>query len=297
MDGNSRQNKKMIYVIIPVHNRCDMTCCCLNSLRGQSYQNFSTILINDGSTDGTCDIIKEKFPEVVILTGDGNLWWTGAANLGVEYALKYGSSVDYILTLNNDTTVPHNYLETLLGSASQNPKSLIGSLCIQNGDKIIDAGVRINLLTAKYTKLKSGYSYEDVIAIEPSLHPTDFLSGRGTLIPVEVFKNVGLYNRAKLPHYGSDYEFSYRARKNGYNLFVEYKAVVMSIENSISTSDGKQLMGWHRFGTTFFSIKSPLCIFYRWNFAKLVCPRVLLPTFFLFDIGRTALGVLRNKYK
>jgi GT2 family glycosyltransferase len=74
----------MIFIVIPVHNRRDFTRECLLSLRKQTYKNFKVIIVDDGSMDGTGDMIEKDFPEVIPLKGDGELWWTGATNMGVE---------------------------------------------------------------------------------------------------------------------------------------------------------------------------------------------------------------------
>jgi GT2 family glycosyltransferase len=91
----------MIYIVIPVFNRINFTRECLISLRGQTYTDYKTLVVDDGSTDDTEEIIKREFPEVKVLKGDGNLWWTGATNMGIEYALKIGHENDFILTLNS----------------------------------------------------------------------------------------------------------------------------------------------------------------------------------------------------
>lgn len=72
----------LIYIIIPVHNRKHFTRECLLSLRKQTFQNFKVIVVNDGSSDGTGEMIEKEFSDVILLKGDGNLWWTGATNLG-----------------------------------------------------------------------------------------------------------------------------------------------------------------------------------------------------------------------
>jgi cellulose synthase/poly-beta-1,6-N-acetylglucosamine synthase-like glycosyltransferase len=54
-------------IVIPVHNRLDATRECLDSLQCQAYRHFQVVLVDDGSTDGTFDYIKEKYPEIILL--------------------------------------------------------------------------------------------------------------------------------------------------------------------------------------------------------------------------------------
>lgn len=292
-------NNKSIFIVIPVHNRKHLTRICLLSLRKQTYQTFTTIVIDDGSSDGTGEMIQKEFPEVVLLRGDGSLWWTGATNLGVKYALSHADKNDYILTLNDDTKVGPTYLKDLLGSALKYPNSLIGSISISDSDEltIVDAGIRINWLTAKFNRLKKYNQYEDISNTEKSLYSVDVLPGRGTIIPAEVFWNIGLYNVARLPHYGADYEFSRRAKKCGYKLYIDYKAVVLSHLYLTGINNEMRNLTWIELAKSFFSIRSPNNIRYRWNFARLTCPIHLLPTFYLFDIGRVIFGTIRNQFK
>jgi GT2 family glycosyltransferase len=242
-------------------------------------------------------MIKKEFTEVVLLNGDGNLWWTGAINLGVKYVLENAAQADYILTLNDDTIIKQNYLETLLVCASKNQRSLIGSIAIKNDDRmtIEDGGVKINWSTAKFNFLVRGIKYKIIVNKEPSVIPVDVLSGRGTLIPVATFHDIGLYDFSQLPHYGADYEFSHRAKKKGYNLFINYKSAVVNKVVSTINDNEYQSFKWNGFLKKLFSKGSPFCIRYRWNFARLTCPKLLLPSFFLFDMVRIIIGALRSK--
>ncbi len=52
---------------------------------------YHTVVIDDGSTDGTADAIRRKHPEIHIISGDGNLWWTGAIVLGMRFAIQAGA--------------------------------------------------------------------------------------------------------------------------------------------------------------------------------------------------------------
>src|SRR5262245_11719890 len=92
-----------LFVVIPTHNRWEQARVCLSALSRATYERFETVLIEDGCVDGTAEHCKKEFPDVHILHGDGNLWWSGAINLGVEYALEHGA--DAIVWLNDDNRV------------------------------------------------------------------------------------------------------------------------------------------------------------------------------------------------
>lgn len=292
------KNLKSLFIIIPVYNRKQLTRNCLLSLRKQTFLNFTTVVIDDGSSDGTTEMIKKEFSEVVLLNGDGNLWWTGATNIGVKYVLENAAKADYILTLNDDTIIQPNYLETLIVCASNHQRSLIGSIALKNIDRmtIEDGGVKINWFTAKFKFLARGNKYKIIVNEEPSVTPVDVLSGRGTLIPIETFHEIGLYDFLRLPHYGADYEFSHRAKKNGYNLFINYKSTVVNKVKSKVNEIECHSFKWNGFLKKLFSKGSPICIRYRWNFARLTCPKLYLPSFFLLDISRIIIGTLRRQF-
>ena len=215
-----------IYIVIPVHNRKALTKDCLQSLQQQSDENFEIVVIDDGSTDGTGEMIRQQFPDVVLLQGDGNLWWVGAVNEGIRHVLDICNPDDYILLLNDDLIVPQNCISQFRKLASTFPNTLIGSVVVDINDRDIVAkgGVRINWITAKHHKLNQGKvlsSFPEGFYVEVS-----FLTGRGVLIPSKVFRDVGLYKA----HYVQcgDPELTVRAAKAGYRLIVSYDAVVFS---------------------------------------------------------------------
>ena len=88
-------------IVIPVHNRRDITLRCLANLYRLGAPAWAGLIVaDDGSTDGTSDAIREQYPAVVLLHGDGNLWWTGAIVRGMAEALERGSEL--IFWLNDD---------------------------------------------------------------------------------------------------------------------------------------------------------------------------------------------------
>lgn len=99
----------VIFIVIPVYNRKALTRGCLYSLQQQTDNEFRIIVVDDGSTDGTDKMIQNEFPNITLLKGDGNLWWTGAVNKAVQHVLSECQLEDYILLLNDDLVVPPDY--------------------------------------------------------------------------------------------------------------------------------------------------------------------------------------------
>jgi GT2 family glycosyltransferase len=86
---------------------------CLSSLREQTFKKFRIILVDNGSDDGSADYISKIFPEVKLIKLDNNTGFAYANNIGIKEAFK-DQSVEYIITLNNDTCCDREYLEKMV---------------------------------------------------------------------------------------------------------------------------------------------------------------------------------------
>jgi len=210
----------MVFICIPVHNRVDYTTACLNSIFCQTYKNFHVVISDAGSTDGTIDVITEKFPQkVTLLPIDPSNWWTGGINACIRYAMQVGNANDFIFTLNNDTEIASDCLRNLVNYANNNPGSLIGGLNLFYDDRSrIEPSAFSNEKCGIFYYQKRLFSLGQKIPVPISeSYPVDTLSGKGILIPVSVFRKIGLFEEKLLPHYHADTEFVNRSRVNGFN--------------------------------------------------------------------------------
>jgi GT2 family glycosyltransferase len=209
----------MIGIVIPVHNRKKFTEACLVSLREQTTKATYIIIVDDGSTDGTSEMIRQQFPEVIVLQGNGQLFWTAAVNLGIRLALSF--SVDYVMTLNNDTVASPDFIEKMMAKAK--PDILLGALDIDSDTrKPYYGGEIFNWRTGSSRYLLDELKPEE----QKGLHEVSLFPGRGLLIPRAVFDRIGLFEEKRLPHYLADYDFTQLARKSGFKVFCNYDALL-----------------------------------------------------------------------
>ena len=283
-----------VFVVIPVHGRSAYTAACLETLRRQRAAH-TTVVVDDGSPDDTIDLLQRDFPDVVLLPGDGRLWWSGGTNRGVAWALGKAGCGDFVLTLNNDTLCPDGYLDSLTEAASATPHTIVGSVTVRADDPsiVVDGGMRIRWATAKFLPLHRG---EDVALAYPQggQVKVDTLSGCGMLIPVDAFGAVGMFDEQRLPQYAADYEFACRAARAGYGLRIcadvplPQHAEATGLHAAVQSGSLGDLVHslWNR--------RSANDLRTRLQFAHLACPRRLLVPYVLFDLLRVVGGSLRR---
>ena len=281
----------MLYILIPIHNNIDETLKCLSCIRTQTYTDYEVIVIDDGSTDNSSEIIKNEHPETTILHGDGNLWWGGALHSGIKYVLKRAYNSDYVLMLNNDLVFEPDYFETMVKGAGINPDTALGSLCKnEKTNALVNSGVIIDWKRLSFTHKEVKDDGDDFI------HNIDVLSTRGLIVPVHIIKNVGNFIPDRIPHYLSDYEYTIRIKKCGWKLLTAKKAVVYLNVNQtgIHTKWTEKLTSKSIF-ETIFSLKSSSNLKSWLWFIHTSCPRRYKPICYWKITGGKVLEIIGNR--
>jgi len=217
----------LVYVVVPVFNRSETTLRFLKQFETVTYSNHRIVVVDDGSTDGTRSAIELNFPEVTILTGDGNLWWSGGTNRGVKHALQQGA--DYILTINDDATFEPEFLTRMVETASQDRRFIVGSRlhCEDRPDEIWAIGTEpIFRGGAIYGLNHAGERWSEIRDSLSNPYPVKTMPGNGVLIPRAVFEQAGFYDEEHMPQYHADSDLVLRAAKIGFKPVVALDSVL-----------------------------------------------------------------------
>jgi GT2 family glycosyltransferase len=251
-----------ILVLLPVHNRQATTALFIRCLLAQSYANWHLLLIDDGSTDGTADMVRRDVPRLSVLRGDGNWWWGGALHQGYLWLTRHDEhSDDLVLIINDDTEFASDFLERAV--RVMQPRSLLLAQLYSQAGELVETGVRWDWRTFNWKGVKE----------------TDGLncfSTRGLFLWARDFREIGGFHPVLLPHYMSDYEFTMRARGKGFPLisrpevFLRYNEQLTGVRNH----EGLSLVQYLK---TSLSIKSTNNPVYWSSFVVLACPSRYVP--------------------
>lgn len=234
-----------IEVVTPVHNRKELTLRCLESL-GQaalSGIDLHVIVVDDGSTDGTAEALAKEYPDVTVITGDGNLWYTAGTNVGLKAALE--NAPDFILAINNDSEFDPAFLQHMLATATANPKSVVGAVLVSWDDR-----KRVFQVAPKWNVWWGGMRHwvkQTVDTLPAAAWEVELIVGNCVLFPAEAIRQVGFMDEKRLPQYG-DAEYTPRMRKAGWKLFVDPRARIYCKPNDVPEKISK--MGARRMAAT-----------------------------------------------
>lgn len=199
--------KNSIAVIMTVHNRRDTTLECIRRFyASKGIENYSVefYMMDDDSTDGTTEAVRAEFPEVIILQGDGTLFW----NRGMYHCWKEAIQKhhDFYLWLNDDTMLFENALEVLFDDyAKAGNLSIISGCCCDNETQSITTyGGRNNDVT---------------VPLNGDLQPVETVNGNCVLIPNMALERLGL-NDPYFHHSDGDFEYGFRANKCGIKTYL-----------------------------------------------------------------------------
>ncbi|HEY2967154.1 MAG TPA: glycosyltransferase family 2 protein [Casimicrobiaceae bacterium] len=229
-----------VWIVVLSWNGQTDTLACLESLQQLHYAERRVVVVDNGSTDGSVDALRsaESRLAIEIIEAGRNLGYAGGNNLGIRYALDRGA--DFILILNNDTTVDAMLLDELVGAAERHPEAG----CFGPWIFYMDEPERLWFTRSEWDSTVSAFTAPGKGRIASELPDettnTKYVCGAALFFRADVARDIGLLDERFFLVY-EDSDWGFRARRAGFECLMVPAARV-----------------WHKIGTSFGSEASPL---------------------------------------
>lgn len=253
-----------VYVVTAIHNSIEHTKKFIKCIKHSTFKNVKTIILDDGSTDGSFDYISRYNPDILVIKGSGNNWWTEGLNICIRKALSLASNEDYILTINNDCVFDKYYIKKMFEK--------IQSL----KNKAVLSSFECDSITKREV---TGYLYNNWQEgkISNNIRPrgckeVDIVYTKGTIFSVKCIKNIGLLDTKNFPHYASDLEYAARLKRHGYSLYIDSACRVFCDQQrtGINFSSGQQT--YKDIIKLMFDKKSSINVIDHFNIIRFIVP-------------------------
>jgi GT2 family glycosyltransferase len=209
---------KTLAVVILNWNGGDEILDCLRSVFESKHAAIEVVIVDNGSVDGSTDIIRSRFPHVHWISNPRNLGFAKGSNQGMQWALEYG--IQHVLLLNGDASLHSNAIEEMFAVTEDENNTVV-------------ACPRMYLGPANAGASRLWFAYGTVslwlgLFRNPAFNRLDsskwsvpldmeFASGCCMLIPARILQHVGMLDEAFFA-YCEDIDFSLRIRKAGFRL-------------------------------------------------------------------------------
>ena len=224
-------------IVISNYNGWQDTLVCLDSLQKQTYKDFEIILLDDASPNDSVAQLQDKLlANTVFLPQEQNLGFAAVNNVGMRRALADGC--DYVLLLNNDTTVAPDMLETLLRETPAGAVSCPKMLFMDPPDEIWFAGGTLDPATGKVKHL-GGHAKDGPAFAQKQ--QVSFITFCCVLLPRAVIEQVG-YLDETLFMYCEDVDYCIRLGQAGVLLWFLPALMAMLAAKHALSRQGKRIL-------------------------------------------------------
>ena len=187
---------------------------CLQSLMKVNYIPYEVILVDNNSTDGSVELVQTKYPKVKIIKLDKNYGYAEPNNIGAKKA-----EGEYLLFLNNDTTVTQNFLSELISVMNQDPKiAICQSLLLKPNGEIDSSGDFVDTWGRAYSSRNTPTGVQHILCAR----------GASMMIKKDSFWDLGGFDKNFFVSF-EDVDLGLRAWIYGYKVVVVPNSIVYHI--------------------------------------------------------------------
>lgn len=252
------EQKDKVGIVIVNYNGAKFQNECVASILQSDYDNYSIIIVDNASTDNSVELLSEFDDDrIIVIKLDENCGVAKGNNVGIQKSMELGCT--HSLLLNNDTVVEKSFLSSMLACDEDivSPKIYYfgtNKIWYFGGkfQKIKGTAKHLNYQIEDNGKLKSGY-YEYA--------PTCCL-----LVQNEVFRKIGMIDENYFLYF-DDTDFCYRAKKNGYKIWLDANSVIYHKVGFSTGGDTSPIMMYYLNRNRFYYVNK----FRLGLFTKLFC--------------------------
>jgi GT2 family glycosyltransferase len=239
-----------VSIIIINYNTKYLLFNCLKSLYEQTKSiDFEIIVSDNGSSDGSLEMMREYFPDVIIIENHANLGFGAANNRAAKFA--FGT---YLLFLNSDTILLNNAILSFYDSAKSNKFSLMGCPLLNEHGVIIHSAEKFatpfkSFIRLTYhsfpllRKIKLLFKKDKIFLLgeDGSCKKVDYITGADLFIESNVFRVLGGFDE-KFFMYFEDDDICRRAYLYGYESYIVTGAKIIHFEGGSTTKNIKKIL-------------------------------------------------------
>jgi GT2 family glycosyltransferase len=208
-----------VLLIVTCYNRKATTLKFLNSLREKNNSpdiEVHTVIMDDSSPDGTGEAVKQNFPEVEVIYGNGNLYWAGGVRLVLKHLAERVKSFDAILFANDDIEFEANAIHQM-AELAHSRIAIVGGTVLTRDGRVESTGSRLGLLCKPKVRL---------VVANGQVQECQLLPGHILYVPMNVYDEIGI--DPELPYRFIDLEMTLRASRKGIPVLLAPKPLAIT---------------------------------------------------------------------
>ncbi len=275
-------------IIVVNFNTKDITIQCLKKVFDQKTDlKIDVVVVDNGSTDGSYQVLKTQFPKAKLIKSEENLGFTGGNNLGIK-----NTKAKYYFLLNSDAFIKSGSLDNMVSFAKEGDFGILGCEIENKDGSFQPSGGKIPNMFSVFGWLSGlddlfgGVSYQ---AKNPKYFQSGdvgWVGGAAMLISDETLSKIGLLDQ-KIFMYGEDVEYCVRAKRNG--IKVGWTDTLKVTHLGGASSNTPKLNQWRG------EFKGLLYLYQKYygNFQTLILKMMIYLFVFLRVVAFTILGKFR----
>jgi len=242
---------------------------CLQSLQFLKYPNCEIIVVDNGSSDGSPEMVKENFKNIQLIINNSNLGFAKGSNVGIK-----ASKGDLVVLLNNDMVVDPCWMSELVKATLVSPRiGMTSGIVLQREpfDVVSEAGKKMDVFTGNTWRVGYGDKYSQLKKVDD----IDYFSGGALLVRREVIRKIGLLDEGYF-FTSEDADWSFCARRAGFDFALAPLALVWHEGSATRKRVPKTGYYWHnRSAFRLYFIHFPIVFLFTSVFFRIVISSLL----------------------